>query len=429
MFAPCPQQRTAIGTWSFLFAAVFLVTLTLTGEPVIAAAAPQASLGANAEDLRQLRERIDRLKSAIAGTEETRAEARDALRESERAISEANRQLHTLAQDRQSARVELDRLNVETRRIEAELAQRQQAIGRLLVVHYEHGETDYLKLLMSGADPNQATRELHYYGYISRAQADLMKGLRTTLAQVRELQDRTREKTEEIARIESEQKTERNRLTREQAARRGVLERVSAQLREQRRQVQGLERDEARLTRLIQEIGRVIAERAKKSRTERKDKARTARNANEPDSPGTQALPDSGSRVPFASLRGSLRLPVRGQLVSRFGSPRPEGGPSWKGLFIRAAPGQEVHAVAPGQVVFAEWMRGFGNLLILDHGAGYLTIYGNNESVLKQVGDNVRTGDAIATTGASGGSTESGLYFEARHEGQPFDPLKWVSRK
>ena len=282
---------------------------------------------------------------------------------------------------------------------------------------------------MSGTDPNQAARELHYYGYISRAQAELMKSLRSTLAQMRELQDRTREKNEEIARIESEQKTERTRLSREQAARRGVLEKVSARLREQRRQVQGLERDEARLTRLIQEIGKVIAEQAQKSRTERKDKTRTTRNAQEPDSTATESLPESGSRGPFASLRGSLRLPVRGQLVSRFGSPRPEGGPSWKGLFIRAAAGQEVRAVAPGQVVFAEWMRGFGNLLIVDHGAGYLTIYGNNESVLKQVGDSVRTGDAIATTGASGGSAESGLYFETRHEGQPFDPLKWVSRK
>ena len=404
----------------------------LAGLPAFAAAAPATARNANnanPEELRQLRERIERLKSAIAGAEETRAEARDALRESEHAISEANRQLHVLARDRQSARSELDRLNAETRRIEAELAQRQQAIGRLLVVHYEHGETDYLKLLMSGADPNQAARELHYYGYISRAQAELMKALRATLAQVRELQDRTRDKTEEIARIESEQKSEKNRLAREQSARKGVLEKVSARLREQRRQVQGLERDESRLTRLIQEIGKVIAEQAQKSRTERKDNARASRNAQSADAPANETLPEAGSRAPFASLRGNLRLPVRGQLVSRFGTPRPEGGPSWKGLFIRAAPGQEVHAVAPGQVVFAEWMRGFGNLLILDHGAGYLTVYGNNESVLKQVGDNVRTGDAIATTGASGGSTESGLYFEARHEGQPFDPLKWVSRK
>ena len=118
---------------------------------------------------------------------------------------------------------------------------------------------------------------------------------------------------------------------------------------------------------------------------------------------------------------------MRGELASRFGNRRPEGGPSWKGLFIRSPSGQEVRAVAQGRVVFAEWMRGFGNLLILDHGDGYLSVYGNNEAVLKQVGDAVRAGEPVATTGASGGSAESGLYFETRHEGRPFDPLKWVT--
>jgi septal ring factor EnvC (AmiA/AmiB activator) len=98
-------------------------------------------------------------------------------------------------------------------------------------------------------------------------------------------------------------------------------------------------------------------------------------------------------------------------------------------LFIRSPSGQEVRAVASGRVVFADWLRGFGNLLIIDHGKGYLTIYGNNESVLKQVGEPVRTGDAVATVGASGGNMESGLYFEIRHEGKAFDPLRWVSLK
>ena len=115
--------------------------------------------------------------------------------------------------------------------------------------------------------------------------------------------------------------------------------------------------------------------------------------------------------------------------MNRFGAKRSEGGPQWKGLFIRAASGQDVRVVAAGRVVFAEWMRGFGNLLIVDHGGGYLTIYGNNESVLKAVGDEVRTGDTVATVGATGGSPESGLYFEIRRQGKPFDPLKWVSLK
>jgi septal ring factor EnvC (AmiA/AmiB activator) len=128
-------------------------------------------------------------------------------------------------------------------------------------------------------------------------------------------------------------------------------------------------------------------------------------------------------------LKRGLRLPIKGELANRFGAQRSGGGPSWKGLFIRSPVGQEVRAVAPGRVVFADWLRGFGNLLIIDHGKSYLTIYGNNESVLKQVGDTVGTGDTVATVGASGGNMESGLYFEIRHEGKAFDPMRWVSLK
>ena len=122
------------------------------------------------------------------------------------------------------------------------------------------------------------------------------------------------------------------------------------------------------------------------------------------------------------------RLPVRGELAGRFGG-RPAGSASAKGVFIRAAEGETVRAVGPGRVVYADWMRGFGNLMIVDHGDAYLTIYGNNESLLKQTGDAVGLGEPLATVGSSGGSEQTGLYFEMRHLGRPFDPLGWVKLK
>ena len=125
-------------------------------------------------------------------------------------------------------------------------------------------------------------------------------------------------------------------------------------------------------------------------------------------------------------MRGQLRLPVKGTIAGRFGSPRAEGGASWKGIFIRAAEGVEVKAVAAGAVVFSDWLRGFGNLLIIDHGDDFLSVYGNNESLLATVGARVRSGEAVATVGNSGGNPDSGLYFELRHRGQAFDPLKWA---
>ncbi|PHV09395.1 protease [Janthinobacterium sp. BJB412] len=133
------------------------------------------------------------------------------------------------------------------------------------------------------------------------------------------------------------------------------------------------------------------------------------------------AAPDGA----FAGLRGQLRAPVAGKLAARFGAKRGDG-PSWKGVFIRAAEGSDIHAVAGGRVVFSEWLRGFGNLIIVDHGGQYMSIYGNNQSLLKRAGDVVKGGEAIASAGNSGGNEESGLYFELRHQGRAFDPATWV---
>ena len=131
----------------------------------------------------------------------------------------------------------------------------------------------------------------------------------------------------------------------------------------------------------------------------------------------------------FASMKGRLALPLAGDITNRFGQPRADGGLQWRGITIVARPGQEVRAVAPGRVVFADWLRGFGNLLIVDHGDGYMTLYGNNESLLRRVGEGVRGGDPVATVGSSGGSGPAGLYFELRHQGKPLDPLGWSATR
>ena len=148
---------------------------------------------------------------------------------------------------------------------------------------------------------------------------------------------------------------------------------------------------------------------------------------NSPRSLYNNKLPDASiqGRL-FASLKGDLNLPVRGELVSRFGSPRSGKNITWKGLFIRSPNGKAVKAIASGRIVFADWFRGFGNLMIIDHGNSYMSLYGNNEAIYKQVGEVIRSGDTIATVGSSGGNLDSGLYFELRYKGKPFDPLSWV---
>jgi septal ring factor EnvC (AmiA/AmiB activator) len=363
-------------------------------------------------DLKALRARIEALRGAIAGTEDARSEAREELRESEQSISQANRDLRELAKRREAARAELRALAVRKSASESEISQRERDLGAMLAANYRQGEPNHLRLLLSGVDPNQTARDLHYVAHIIRSQVTMMEGIRGNLAALREIEAEHVENTRQIAEIENKQKSRRAELVEQQAVRRKVLDRVSAQLRAQQREVKSLERDQTRLSRLVEEIGKVIATTpAPRGRVNEK-------------------LPDSSNLAKsFASLKGSLRLPIRGVLGNRYGSSRADGGPSWKGLFIKAPAGEEVRAVASGRVVFAEWMRGFGNLLILDHGTDFLSIYGYNESLLKGVGDEVLPGDAVATVGASGGSQESGLYFEMRHEGKAFDPEKWLARR
>jgi len=274
----------------------------------------------------------------------------------------------------------------------------------MLAARAAAGAPATVRVALSGEDPAAVSRQLHYLGYVSRAAAALIGGYRSGLAELERLAREADARRARLRAVEQASRADRERILKERRARRGVLEHIAGDIRASRRQIRVLRADEARLGRLIEGIGRVIAR--------------------------VEATPEPGSaKEAFSTLRGRLRLPVRGELTGRFGAPRGPAGSEAKGVFIRAAEGQPVRAIAPGQVVFADWMRGFGNLLIVDHGETYLSIYANNESLLKQVGDAVAAGDAIATTGSSGGNEETGLYFEMRHLGRAFDPLRWVRLK
>ncbi|MCX7891019.1 MAG: peptidoglycan DD-metalloendopeptidase family protein [Burkholderiales bacterium] len=379
------------------------------------AAAPAAP--GEKEALDALRKRLEHLRSEIASAEGSRTEAADQLRESESAISEANRALAEIGNALAAARAELRAVEAEAARVGGEKAVREAELARMLHARYVAHRPGPLALLLSGEDPNRIARELVYAGYLSRAHAELVRALETDRQRLTELAERAREKDTELASLERAQRAERERLVREQAARRAVLARVSDQLRKQRRELATLERDEKRLERLVANLAR--AARPPVPAPPRGEKP-LARNDKVPE-PGAEA-------GVFSALKGRLRLPVRGELSGRYGAPR-EGGLAWKGLFLRAPEGEEVRAVAAGRVVFADWLRGFGNLLVLDHGQGYLTIYGHNQAVLKRPGDAVHGGEVVATVGATGGAEESGLYFEIRDQGRPVDPMAWVNTR
>ena len=432
-----------------------------------------------------LQQKLTSLKRDITRTESAKEDAADALAESEAAISDANRALYDLAREQKDTAARIARLQKELAQLTKEVDAQKARLSRLLRQQHMAGGEDRVKLLLSGDNPNRINRDLQYLGYVSQAQARLIESLRADVAAVEKNKADTQDAKEELDEIALEQRDQKSLLEREKAKRATLVAQLSNKLGEQRKEVGSIQRDEQRLGGLVDKLARMIeeqrlaeiaaekrrqqqlaaaaAERARQEKlreqqaaAKRQQREQQARNAakgkplpaNNPDAIDAdenpnlasnkreQALPPPAPPAPpagifpasFPALRGQMAMPVHGEIAARFGGGRGDG-PSWKGLFIKAAEGAEVKVVAGGRVVFAEWLRGFGNLIIVDHGSQYMSIYGNNQSLLKRPGDVVRPGEVIASAGNSGGNEQSGLYFEMRHQGRAFDPLGWVTSR
>ncbi|HEX6634582.1 MAG TPA: peptidoglycan DD-metalloendopeptidase family protein [Usitatibacter sp.] len=391
-------------------AAAFLLLVSLAP---LAAPAPRDA-AASERRLRDVRARIEKMQSELDAAEASRGEARDRLRESDRAMSEAHRALFDLRRKRGELEKELASLESKEAAAREALGKQRALAAKLLRLQYMQGSTDRLRLILEGRDPEAAARHLQYYGYIQRARARLIDDLKREEDDLAQLQSEAQARRDQLAQNEAEQAKESRRLEKERAARADEVRKIAGEISRNRRRIGELKRDEARLANLVERIAKALAERE--------------REGAKGGEPVDRVADASLAARPFPSLKGKLHLPVRGRLMNRYGERREATGTAWKGLFIRAVTGETVRAVADGLVVYADWLRGFGNLLILDHGGGYMSLYANNEGLLRRVGEKVRAGDPIANVGASGESADSGLYFELRRDGKPFDPLKWTAR-
>ena len=364
------------------------------------------------QELENLRKRIAAVQREMDRTSESKSEVADALRESELAISGINRKLAELGAQQKSSDQKFNELHAREQHLQTNLAAQQAMLGRLLYQQYLGDREDPLKLLLGSDNPNQVSRDLQYYQYIARNRASWLATLRYDLTTLSAVSINLREQRAGLAALQAEQSAQRGLLEKQQRARQQMLSKISRQLRLQHREIKHLQRDENRLAQLVEKIAEMLAQPKSGS---------LFRNDN---------LPDSRFDArPFSQLKGKLALPVRGEVTNRFNTPRPDSAVLWKGLFLRTSGGQAVKAIAAGRVVFADWLRGFGNLLIIDHGNNYMSLYGNNETLYRQVGDLLQGGDTVAAVGNSGGNEDFGLYFELRYESKPLDPMKWLATK
>jgi septal ring factor EnvC (AmiA/AmiB activator) len=435
-----------------------------------------------------IQQKLSTLKRDISRTESEKEDAADTLAESEEAISDANRALRDLAAEQGGTNAKLRELEAAQLKLAATIAAQKKQLAKLLREHYMAGNEDRIKLLLSGDNPNRINRDLQLMAYVSQAQARLLASLRTNLAAVETNREQTQNAKDELEEIAAEQQQQKAVLEKEKVRRAALLGSLSSRLAVQRKEAGNLERDEQRMAGLVDKLTRLIQEQAEAAAAEQRrlavvaaarakaeaeaqalaaarkkaERERLAREAAKPKPkpkpgepkpafkpdpidadepkvvakpvtpqpdpaaarPADIALAPTGTDGAFASLRGQLRPPVAGRVTAKFGAKRE--GVTWKGVFIKAAAGAEVSAMADGRVVHAGWQRGFGNLIVISHGTNYLAVYANNETLLKSVGAAVKAGDPIATVGNTGGNEESGLYFEIRHMAKPLDPASWI---
>ena len=373
-------------------------------------------------DLASIHSKIEQLRQQNKVTENSRNQTADALQQSEHAISAANRSLFELDQQHKQTELVLTHLHMQTNAARKAVTQQQRELSNLLRQQYFSGQADAIKLLMSNQDPNQIARNLIYFGYLGRARNQLINTLQQNLNQLDQLTLATQQQQVQLAQQRQQRQQQRQLLQAQRQQKQQILKQLGAKIQHQHQQLTTLIENEKRITRLMQKLARIAAQNKARRIAHTPTTARHESPANT--RLAQPILPDSG----LGRLKGHLISPTQGELIHRFGTPREQGGTLWKGLFIKAPAGQAVHSIANGQVVFADWLRGFGNLIIIDHGGGYMSLYSDNETLYKRVGDTVKAGDVIASVGNTGGNSETGLYFELRYQSQAFDPSNWIAR-
>lgn len=372
------------------------LVLRLLWPCLIAASHGALAADANDAELKKLRGHIESLQQKLDQTRDQRDVARAALRPVERRISQQVRALRASKTELATANKKLGKLHTRQQTAAIALYRQRQQLGQHARAAYALGQQDQLKLLLNQQDPAAFSRVLTYYRYFADARVSRINSLKNDLRQLTQLQNRISHQRQQLLTIQQRRQRESQELNNSRRARATLLASLNRELRSGAEKIARLKRDEKRLDNLM------------------------------------RGLPDSTPRDvtgnKFARARGRLPLPVRGRVTIRFGTRRPLGDLKWKGIFLSTPTGREVKAVFAGRVVFADWLQGYGLLLILEHGDGYMTLYGNNESLTQQVGDQVEAGNVIALTGNTGNIARSGLYFEVRHQGTPRNPLRWCRR-
>ncbi|MDX1519684.1 MAG: peptidoglycan DD-metalloendopeptidase family protein [Gammaproteobacteria bacterium] len=355
---------------------------------------------ASTEKLESLRMDILELETSIRSASDERGFLMDELEENEKHASGIVSELNRLNREIAGKVEEIRALQEQQQSRLLELDDQKQKLGRQIRAAYISGRSDYLKLLLNQEDPGHIGRALAYYDYHNRRRLDNIQATTESIAGITELEKVIRTENRQLIALKGEQERQLSGLQHSREMRRSIIENLDRYISEQGQELQRLQTQEQELKKLLTNI----------------------------EESGTAGIEFFEDIAPFGTLRGNLEWPIRGDIIHHFGSPKKGANLNWQGILIEAPAGAEVKAVSTGKVVFADWFKNLGLLLIIEHGDGYMSLYGHNQSLQKKQGDWVLPGEPVALVGDSGGQSRTGLYFEIRHRGKPLNPVRWCKR-
>jgi septal ring factor EnvC (AmiA/AmiB activator) len=367
------------------------LTLCLAPPPALA---QQDARKAEAE-LRAVKKEIERVRNQVNRDQIERNKLTRELRAAEVSASSVRESLERVRQERAEVATRRSTLAAQKKEQEAELAKERASLAGQLRAAYLIGREEPLKLLLNQKDPARAGRMFAYYGYFGRARAEQIERIAAAMQRIEVLDTELAEAETKLVSLEAERQAELEKLEGARAKRGKVLASLDTEGRSRAQSLDRLKKQQSGLETLLRELKRAM-----------------------------DRLPSIDNNDAFARLRGKLSWPVSGRVIARFGEQR-AGGLKWDGVLVATDRGASVKAVSEGRVVYADWLPGLGLLAILDHGEGYLSLYGHNDRLYKSVGERVAAGDPIAAAGDSGGRARPELYFEIRKGGRPVDPRPW----
>jgi septal ring factor EnvC (AmiA/AmiB activator) len=351
--------------------------------------------GAAREQLEQLQKRINTIQSSLQSARQKRRGLLRELESTERKIGKLAAALRQIKGKMQGQLRRLEALRKERQESLQLLKLQRQALQRQVRSAYAIGRQEQVKMLLNQQDPTKVSRLLVYYDYLNRSRIEQLDEISKNLERLRLLEQNIAVEDRRLFELRQHKELEKQRLELADAGRREVVAALNADIQDKGGELQILQQDAEQLVKLLTQLRKQAA-----------------------------AAVEPINRKPFRASKGKMAWPATGRMAVRFGV-RKKSGLKWDGVMIAAPEGEEVRAVHHGRVVFADWLRGFGLMLIIDHGGGYMTLYGHNQALLKENGEWVDTNEAVATVGRSGGRASTGVYFEVRRKGRPVNPGIW----